>query len=170
MCQGKVNNFLFKICLYPYREHQGTSLLLGGGVEIQVPLLACSDPERESSSWLQNGVGVLAPRWSPLTQWSWLSTTYLRHPLRGGRRGSSLLLRGSRSAEASVPPPAPYYYLSGMGALVPYLTFPDPALVRELGCLVQLSRWKPGLPLAFGGMSGGSYWFSCVVWQEQSCC
>lgn len=105
MCQGKVNNFLFKICLYPHREGQGTSLLPGGGggswnpgspPGLQWPLRG-RVPHDCRMGW-----GCLLPDGLHWQQWSWPSTAGLGHPLRGGRRGSSLLLRGSGSAEASV--------------------------------------------------------------------
>lgn len=56
----------------------------GGELKSRFPSWPAVTPERESSSWLQNGVGVLAPRWSPLTT---MVLTLHRRPRTPPQRG-----------------------------------------------------------------------------------
>lgn len=133
MFQGKVNHFLSKICLYPYRKNQGTLLLSGKGVDIQVPLLACSDPWEGEFLMTAEWGAVFAPRCSPLTQWSWLSSACLGLPLREVRMESSLLLRRSGSAEASVVSTSTASLLVRDGSLSSLPELPWPYSIEKIG-------------------------------------
>lgn len=167
-------NFLFKICLCPFRKGQGTSLLPGGRDEIQVPLLAGSDP------W--KGEFLMPTEWGGGACSQMVSTDRIvltlpcppgtppqRGPGTPPQRGpEGELITAEREWKCRYQCGLHQHRIpacQGWESQLP--TWPSLTLLwwGSWGALYSSQGWKLRIPLASGGMSG-SHRFSCGVWLE----